>query len=63
MPVVHVELWEGRTKEEKAEVARAFADDLIRILKCREESIQIIFTDVKKENWAKGGTLVCDLGK
>ncbi len=63
MPVVHVELWEGRTKEEKADVARAFADDLIRILKCREESIQIIFTDVKKDNWAKGGTLVCDLGK
>ncbi len=63
MPVVHVEMWEGRTKEEKAEIAKSFADDLIRILKCRQESINIIFTDVKKENWAKGGTLVCDLGK
>lgn len=63
MPVVHVEMWEGRTKEEKAEVAKAFADDLVRILKCRQESITIIFSDVKKENWAKGGTLACDLGK
>ena len=63
MPVVHVEMWEGRTKEEKAEVAKAFADDLVRIFKCRQESITIIFSDVKKENWAKGGTLACDLGK
>jgi 4-oxalocrotonate tautomerase len=63
MPIVHVEMWEGRTKEEKAEIAKAFADDLMRIFKCREEAITIIFTDVSKENWAKGGTLACDLGK
>ena len=62
MPVVNVQMWEGRTKEEKAEVAKASADDLVRILKCRQESITIIFSDVKKENWAKGGTLACDLG-
>jgi 4-oxalocrotonate tautomerase len=63
MPLVQVQWWEGQTKEQKAEIAKSFAEDLIRVIGCRQESITIIFNDIKKENWAKGGTLVCDLGK
>ena len=63
MPLVHVEWWEGRTHENKAEVAKAITDDLVRILNCKPESVTIVFADVKKENWAKAGVLVSDLQK
>ena len=63
MPIVHVEWWEGRTHENKVDVAKAFTDDLVRILGSKPESVTIVFTDVKKENWTKAGVLVSDLGK
>lgn len=63
MPVLHVDWWEGRTHEEKAEVARAITDDLVRILKCKPESVVIMFSDFKRENWAKAGVLISDQGK
>lgn len=60
MPVLHVNLWEGRTREEKAEVVKAITDDLVRILKCPPESVVIMFSDYKRENWAKAGVLISD---
>ena len=63
MPIIHVELWEGRTKENKADLAKAFTDDVVRILGSKPESVTIVFTDVKKENWAKAGVLVSDQAK
>lgn len=63
MPVIHVELWEGRTRENKADLAKAFTDDVVRILGSKPESVTIIFSDVKKENWAKAGMLVSELPK
>lgn len=60
MPVLHVELWEGRTREDKAQMARALTDELVRILKCRPEAVTIIFSNVSKEDWARGGVLVAD---
>ncbi len=63
MPVVQVNLWEGRTREEKAEVVKAITDDLVRVLKCPPEAVVIMFSDYKRENWAKAGVLICDQGR
>ena len=60
MPVVRVEIWPGRTKEQKAELARAITDDVCRILNAKPESTTVIFTEVPKEHWASGGTLASD---
>lgn len=62
MPMVRVELWPGRTKEQKAELARAITDAVVKIAKTTPEATQIVFQDVPKEDWAIGGILASDLG-
>lgn len=58
MPIIRIELWKGRTPEQKKELAKALTEDMVRILNLRTESIQIIFDEVDKENWAIGGTIL-----
>lgn len=60
MPAIHVEMFEGRTLEQK----RAFVEAVTRVtcetLGTQPESVDIIITDVKRENWATGGKLCSD---
>ncbi len=57
MPTYHVEMFEGRSPELKkklvAEVTRVTAETL----GCVPDSVDIIITEVKRENWSTGGTL------
>ncbi len=60
MPVLRVSMWKGRTHEQKAELAKALTNVVTEILKAPPEATTIIFEEVDKENWAKGGNLVSD---
>lgn len=60
MPLIHVSLFEGRTIEQKREFAAVVTSDAARILKCPTESVDVIFEDVKKSDWASGGKLASD---
>lgn len=60
MPIVRVEMWPGRTHEQKAELAKAITDAVARIAKTTPEATIVIFQDVPKENWAQAGTLASD---
>ena len=57
MPIVRVEMWPGRTREQKAELARAITDAIVSIAKTTPEATTVIFEDVLRENWATGGVL------
>ena len=57
MPIVRVEMWSGRTQEQKQELARAITDAMVRIAKTTPEATIVLFEDVAKENWAEGGEL------
>jgi 4-oxalocrotonate tautomerase len=60
MPIVRVEMWSGRTKEQKAELARAITDAVVNIAKTTPEATMVVFEDVSMENWAIGGVLSSD---
>jgi len=60
MPSMHIKMFEGRTKQQKAELADALTKETCRILKISPESVDIVFEDVKKENWATAGVLWSD---
>ena len=60
MPLIHVSLFEGRTLEQKREFVSVVTADAARILKCPPESVDVIFEDVKKSDWASGGRLASD---
>jgi len=60
MPMIHVEMIEGRTKEQRQTLAKELTDGTCRALGCKPEAVQIILTDIKKENWAEAGKLFSD---
>ncbi len=57
MPIVRVELWTGRTAQQKAELAKAITDAVSRIAGSPPEATFVVFTDIPKDNWAQGGVL------
>jgi 4-oxalocrotonate tautomerase len=58
MPVVRVSMLEGRTKEQKAALAKAITNALVDIAKTKPESVFVIFENVRKEDWAAAGNLM-----
>ena len=60
MPDVHISWLAGRTVEQK----RKFVEEVTRVtcetLGCAAGAVDIIITDVKRENWATGGELWVD---
>ena len=63
MPTFNVQMFEGRTIEQK----RAFVEAVTRVtcetLDCGPESVDIIITDIRRENWATAGVLWLDKKK
>lgn len=57
MPTLHVEFFEGRTVEQKRALAKELTEACVRVLGGSADSVDVIFTDVKREDWATGGVL------
>jgi len=57
MPTVRVEMYTGRTHEQKAELAQAITEAVVAIAKTTPEATQVVFYDVPKSDWAIGGKL------
>jgi 4-oxalocrotonate tautomerase len=57
VPTLHVELFEGRTPEQKAKLAQALTEACVNVLGTAAASVDIIFRDVARHDWATGGRL------
>ena len=57
MPTYTVEMMEGRTLEQKKKLVEAITRVSVEILGGTPEAVDIVVTDVKRENWATGGKL------
>ena len=60
MPIIRVEMWPGRTRAQKAELARAITEAVVTIAHRRREARFVIYEEVAKEDWAQGGVLASD---
>lgn len=60
MPIIRVEMWEGRSTEQKRELVEVITKETARITGCGIESVYVVIEDVKKENWGAGGQLCSD---
>lgn len=61
MPVIRVEMFAGRTVEQKRALARALTDAFTATCGGTAQSVHIVIDDVRKEDWAIGGALCSDL--
>ena len=57
MPTYHVEMMEGRTLEQKKKLVSELTRVSVEVLAVKPESVDVIITDIKRENWATGGKL------
>ena len=57
MPTYHVEMFEGRSPEQKKKLVEEVTRVTAEALGCSPEAVDIIITEVKRENWSTGGKL------
>ena len=57
MPTYHIEMLEGRTVAQKKKLAEEITRVTVEVLGGSPDSVDILITDVKRENWATGGKL------
>jgi len=60
MPIIRVEMYAGRTIEQKRELVAVFTNEACRILKCGPESVHVVIDNISKENWGLSGKLSSD---
>ena len=60
MPTIHVQMLEGRTVEQKRAFVKAVTEAACSTLVCSADSVDVIISDVKRENWSTAGRLWSD---
>jgi 4-oxalocrotonate tautomerase len=60
MPMINVQMLEGRTLEQRRKLAKELTDATCRALGVKPGDIWVVLNDVKKENWAVSGKLISD---
>lgn len=60
MPVIRVEMLEGRSLDQKRELVQSLSGELARVTGCTVDSIYVVIDEVKKENWGVGEQLLSD---
>jgi 4-oxalocrotonate tautomerase len=63
MPVVRIEMYEGRSMDQKRELVRGVTDVVARVTGNDPESVHVIIEEVKPEHWSIGGLLGPDRRK
>ena len=61
MPKIFFEMFEGRTIEQKRQLAEQLTEVVVRVLKVDPKDLDILFINVKREDLARGGRLFIDL--
>ena len=60
MPTLRVELMEGRTVEQKRALAKELTDACVRVLGGSPDAVDILFYDIRREDWSTAVTLWSD---
>ena len=63
MPLVTVDIWEGRSVDEKRKLVKAVTKAVVDSIKCPEAAVTVIIRDLPKCNWGLGGELASDRSK
>lgn len=57
MPTVQIEMFEGRTYEQKKRMVKMVTEAIVESVGAKPENVNIIIREMAKENHAKGGVL------
>lgn len=60
MPMIRVEMFTGRTRDQKRALVEELTEAFVNAAGGAKESVHVVITDVDKENWGSGGKLCAD---
>lgn len=63
MPYVNVQIIEGATRDQKAQLVGEITDALVRILGKKPEHTHIVIDEIDEDNWVFSGMLTTDFLK
>jgi 4-oxalocrotonate tautomerase len=61
MPVVIVEMWEGRSVEQKRGLIKAITDAMVEHAGSTPEHLHVIIHETPKESWGRNGSIATEL--
>ena len=61
MPVVQVNIKEGRTLDQKRQIVARMTDVLVEVCGAVRERVHVIINEVEEDNWGRGGQLLSDI--
>jgi 4-oxalocrotonate tautomerase family enzyme len=62
MPVVTIQLWEGRSPDAKRALVKAITDAMVEHAGADPSALHVILQEVPPENWGRAGVLGVDRG-
>ena len=57
MPSIRVDMFEGRSPEQKKQLVEAITQAVVDTLKCAPDAVDILLNEVSRAHWATGGKL------
>jgi 4-oxalocrotonate tautomerase len=60
MPIVKIELWKGRSKEQKRKLVGKVTSAVVDSVSCPAEAVQVVVAEIEKENWGIAGQLASE---
>ena len=60
MPTIRIDMFEGRTPEQKRALVAAITEACVKTIGASPESVDIVLFDIARQNWASGGVLWSD---
>jgi len=63
MPIVHIDLLEGRSQEQKRNLVREVTKAICETVNVAPEQVRIVLSEMAPEHYAIAGTLILDKQK
>jgi len=60
MPIIRVEMFPGRTVDQKRDLVRELTDGFVRACGGPGDRLHVVINEVEREDWGVGGELMSD---
>lgn len=60
MPVIILEMWEGRSDDQKRKLVAAFTEAMVSYADIKPDALTVIIHDIPKNSWGHAGILSLD---
>jgi len=55
MPIIRIEMFEGRNSEDKRRIIKEVTEGFCRATGANPEAVHVVLQDVSQEDWGRGG--------